>query len=82
MPKRERRLFDLLEPPHERGEAAVTLWAIAAWSWVLAVIGIVGWVTRPHLAPLWAVVLGFSLATTPRWLSRRLRSRRAKASAR
>jgi hypothetical protein len=44
---------------------------IANASWVIAAVAIIGFLKRPDLAPVWAFMFFFAVATTPRWLRAR-----------
>lgn len=50
---------------------------IAAASWVIAAISIVGLIVKPQYVVLWAFALSFSIATVPRWIWRRIQARRS-----
>lgn len=49
---------------------------IAAVCWVITPIAIIGFVVKPQYDVLWAFALSFSIATLPRWVWRRIRTRR------
>jgi Na+-driven multidrug efflux pump len=53
--------------------------AVAIGGYAFAIIGLVGIIVAPHLAGVWAVMIGFGLAALPRaviewWRERRHRS--------
>ena len=52
--------------------------AVAYIAGILFVIAIVGLVAAPHFYVIWVFLLVFALTTTPRWIGRRLRDRRAR----
>jgi uncharacterized membrane protein len=52
--------------------------AVAYIAGILFVIAIVGLVAAPHFHVIWVFLLVFALTTTPRWIGRRVRDRRAR----